>query len=78
MIMSQALVEAGMDRTEAYELVQKHSMHSWDTEEDFRDILRNDADVTTVLAGDALESLFDYSYYLSHVDHIYNKVGLKG
>jgi adenylosuccinate lyase len=73
-----ALVEAGMDRTEAYELVQKHSMHSWDTEEDFREILRNDAEVTAVLAGDALESLFDYSYYLSHVDHIYSKVGLKG
>ena len=73
-----ALVEAGMDRTEAYELVQKHSMYSWDTDEDFRDVLRKDEQVTSVLAGDTLESLFDYSYYLSHVDYIYSKVGLNG
>ena len=73
-----ALVEAGMDRTEAYELVQKHSMRSWDTEEDFRDILRKDAAVTSILPVQALDSLFDYSYYLSHVDHIYSKVGLSG
>jgi len=73
-----ALVEAGMGRTEAYELVQKHSMHSWDTEEDFRDILRSDAAVTAVLSVESLAPLFDYSYYLSHVDYIYNKVGLRG
>jgi adenylosuccinate lyase len=73
-----ALVEAGMGRTEAYELVQKHSMRSWDTEEDFRDILRGDAAVTAVLSVESLAPLFDYSYYLSHVDYIYNKVGLSG
>ncbi len=73
-----ALVEAGMGRTEAYELVQKHSMRSWDTEEDFRDILRSDAAVTAVLSVESLAPLFDYSYYLSHVDYIYNKVGLRG
>ncbi|MEE2656193.1 MAG: adenylosuccinate lyase [Chloroflexota bacterium] len=73
-----ALVEAGMDRTEAYELVQKHSMHSWDTEEDFRDILRNDPHVTSILPVDSLDSLFDYSYYLTYVDDIYTKVGLNG
>ena len=73
-----ALVEAGMDRTEAYELVQKHSMHSWDSEEDFREILRNDSQVMSILPADSLDSLFDYSYYLSHVDYIYNRVGLNG
>ena len=73
-----ALVEAGMDRTEAYELVQNHSMRSWDTEEDFRVLLRKDDRVTAVLPAGALESLFDYSYYLGHVDHIYSKVGLTG
>ncbi len=73
-----ALVEAGMGRTEAYELVQKHSMRSWDTEEDFREILRNDAQVTAILQEDSLDALFDYKYYLSHVDHIYSKVGLSG
>ena len=73
-----ALVEAGMDRTEAYELVQKHSMHSWDTEEDFRDLLRKDSQVTSILSVHSLDSLFDYSYYLTYVDDIYNKVGLNG
>ena len=73
-----ALVEAGMDRTEAYELVQKHSMHSWDSGEDFREILRNDPQVRSILSADSLDSLFDYSYYLSHVDYIYNRVGLNG
>ena len=66
-----ALVEAGMDRTEAYELVQERSMRSWDSEEDFRDLLRADSRVAAMLPGDALECLFEYDYYLGHVDYIY-------
>ena len=72
-----ALVEAGMDRAEAYDLVQEHTMRSWDDEEDFRDLLRSDPRVTAALPGDALERLFDYGYYLRHVDHIYEAAGIR-
>ena len=71
-----ALVEVGMDRTEAYELVQERSMRSWDSEEDFRDLLRADVRVAAMLPGDALEGLFDYGYYLEHVDYIYQAAGI--
>ncbi len=71
-----ALVEAGMDRAEAYDLVQEHTMRSWDGEEDFRDLLRADPRVTAALPGGALEGLFDYGYYLGHVDHIYKAAGI--
>ena len=71
-----ALVESGMDRTDAYELVQERAMESWDTEADFRDLLRADPRVTAALPGDALEGLFDYGYYLEHVDHIYRAAGI--
>ena len=71
-----ALVEAGMDRAEAYELVQERSMRSWDSEEDFRDLLRADSRVAAMLPGDSLECLFEYDYYLGHVDYIYQAAGI--
>ena len=41
-----ALVESGLDRTSAYELVQRHALAAWDRGEDFREAIRSDLDVT--------------------------------
>ena len=72
-----ALVEKGMSREEAYELVQRHALYAWDSGEDFRELLRSDVSVSALLPGDELEALFDYGYYLRHVDAVFDRLGLE-
>ena len=49
-----ALVEAGLTRERAYELVQRNAMRAWDEEVPLAELLAADADVTAVLSADAL------------------------
>ena len=70
-----ALVESGMDRTEAYKKVQAISMRSWDEGLDFRDLLRGDTAVKDAIGGDELDDLFDYKHYLRYTRHTYRRLG---
>ncbi|MFZ5595402.1 MAG: adenylosuccinate lyase [Bacillota bacterium] len=71
-----ALVNKGITREKAYELVQRNAMESWRARKSFRDLLMEDADVMKLLSRDELEGLFDYSYHLGRVDDIYKRFGL--
>jgi adenylosuccinate lyase len=70
------LVENGVDRDAAYDAVQRNSMKSWDEEIDFRELVKTDSVVTEKVSAEALDDLFDYQFYLGHVDHIYGRVGI--
>lgn len=72
-----ALVEAGMDRKQAYELVQAHSMKAWETGGDFRQAVAADPRITGLIPPPILSALFDYAYFLRHVDHTFNRLGFK-
>jgi adenylosuccinate lyase len=72
-----ALVESGLDRTSAYELVQRHALSAWDKSEDFRDSVKSDPDVTSRLGGDDVARLFDYGYYLRHVGRTFSRLGFE-
>ncbi|MCL0063259.1 adenylosuccinate lyase [Peptococcaceae bacterium] len=71
-----ALVDKGLTRERAYELVQRNAMECWQTGRDFKELLKSDKDVMDYLTTDELEELFDYSYYLRHIDEIYSRFGL--
>jgi adenylosuccinate lyase len=68
------LVESGMDRTAAYEVVQRNALKSWEEGRDFRELL--EADPQCCLKGEALGQAFDPGYFLRHVDAIYARFGL--
>ena len=70
-----ALVESGLDRTSAYELVQRHALAAWDKGEDFRESVKSDPDVTSRLGADEVAGLFDYGYYLRHVGRTFSRLG---
>jgi adenylosuccinate lyase len=70
-----ALVESGLDRTSAYELVQRHALAAWDQGEDFRDSVKADPEVTSQLTPQQLAGLFDYGYYLRHVTRTFDRLG---
>ena len=71
-----ALIDKGLSRQKAYELVQRNAMKAWKERTDFLQLLEADSEVTVSLPPAELESLFDYQYYLKHVDHIFERLGL--
>ena len=71
-----ALIEAGMAREEAYAIIHDRSMQSWQNGEDFRGLIRSEPEVAERLNGDELESLFDYGYYVRHIDETFERAGL--
>ena len=69
-----ALVEGGMPRQRAYELVQRHAMRAWGEDRSFRELLAEDPAVTAVLPRMQLDGLFDVGHHLRHVDTIFERV----
>lgn len=69
-----ALTEKGLSREEAYALVQRNAMKSWQEERDFQTLLKQDPDVTGHLSAEELDTLFDLAYYLRNVDYIFKRV----
>ncbi len=71
-----ALIEAGMAREAAYAIVHDRSMQSWQNGEDFRGLICSEPEVAARLDRDELDSLFDYGYYVRHVDETFERAGL--
>jgi adenylosuccinate lyase len=71
-----ALIDKGLSRQKAYELVQRNAMPVWLKNRNFLSLLKADAEVTAKLSPSELESLFDYQYYLRYIDDIFNRLGL--
>ena len=71
-----ALINKGLSRQKAYEMVQRNAMKAWKGNKDFPSLLKADPEVTAALPQEELEPLFDYQYYLRYVDEIFERLGL--
>lgn len=71
-----ALMERGVPRKIAYEMVQKNAMQSFDDRTDFAYQLLQDNEIMTYLTADDLDTLFDYEYYLRHIDYVYKRAAI--
>jgi adenylosuccinate lyase len=69
-----ALASRGVSRDRAYEWVQRNAMRSSGEGLDFRDLLRQDRDLTAVLPAADLDRLFDLGHQLRHVDEVFRRV----
>ncbi|MFQ5826837.1 MAG: lyase family protein, partial [Dehalococcoidia bacterium] len=69
-----ALIDKGMSRQGAYEVVQRNAMRSWKERADFLGFLGADSEVSSHLPRTELEGLFDYDYFLKHVDEIFERL----
>ena len=68
-----ALVESGMNRDDAYRVVQDAAMGAWEGEAGFRELLEVDDDVRQRL-GDRLDPLFDPAYALRNLSVVFERV----
>jgi len=66
-----ALVESGLERDEAYRVVQRHAMRAWDEGLDFRGLVRSDPQIGGRVS---LEEVFDLGVYTKHVHTIFARV----
>jgi adenylosuccinate lyase len=71
-----ALINKGLTREEAYKMVQDNAMKAWQQRKDFLSLLEADRQITAHLSKKELNSLFDYGYYLKHVDEVFERLGL--
>jgi adenylosuccinate lyase len=69
-----ALVESGLERADAYRLVQRNAMRAWDEERDFRELVRADAEIAAHLDAGALDEVFDLDATIAHLDSVFDRV----
>jgi adenylosuccinate lyase len=69
-----ALAGKGASREEAYAMVQRNAMTSWNEGDDFMDLLVKDQDVGRYLNQEEIRECFEIQYYLRHVNTIFDRV----
>jgi adenylosuccinate lyase len=69
-----ALVESGLERADAYRLVQRNAMRAWDEERDFRELVRADADILARLDAAALDDVFDLHATVTNLDSTFDRL----
>ena len=70
------LIDTGMSREDAYDLIQPYTAKSWDEQVPFRPLLEADPTISARLTKEELDDAFDYHWHLRHVDDIFERVGL--
>jgi len=66
-----ALVESGLERDDAYRLVQGHALRAHEEAQDFRELIRADKEI----AGRVdLDTVFELGWYTRHVDTVFERL----
>jgi adenylosuccinate lyase len=66
-----ALVDSGLERAEAYRLVQRSAARAWDEERDLRELVTADPEI----AGRVdLDAVFDLGAFTRHVDTVFERL----
>lgn len=70
------LMEKGLTRAKAYDLIQRRAMKSWNDGLDFKGLLSGDKEILKYINNEELDKIFDLDYYLRNVNHIFKRLGL--
>jgi len=68
------LIERGMSREDAYRVVQRNAMRSWNEGTDFQRLLLEDNEVMTYINAKDIENAFRIENFLRHIDFIFKRV----
>jgi len=68
------LADLGLERQEAYEMVQRNALKVWDTGRDFRSLLLADKEIRKHLPKKDITEIFSLEYHLKHVEDIFQRV----
>lgn len=71
------LMEKGLARPQAYDVVQKCAFESRSMNRDFKEVLLNDSKIKRYLSRNQIEACFDIRYYLRHIPTIFKNLNLE-
>lgn len=71
-----ALVRKGVTREDAYKMVQRNAMTTWETKTPLRETLGTDNEIMSKISVEELDAIFDDSRMLKNVDAIFARCGL--
>ena len=71
------LVDKGLSREKAYDLVQPLAMEAWEADESFKKHVLASDEMGNHLSQQEIEEVFDLSHHTQNVDTIFERVGLK-
>ena len=69
-----ALIEKDMPRQQAYVVVQRRAMESWETQKSFPDLIRADEEIQSKLSTEELDAVFSLDPYTRFEDEIIERV----
>lgn len=68
------LIEKGMSRESAYDLVQPNAIKSWEQKLDFKTLMEQNQDVRSHLTQAEIDDCFNPQHHIKHVDEIFRRV----
>ncbi len=71
-----ALVDKGLSRERAYELIQKKAMQAWKKKGDFKSLILKDPEIKKHLNKDEIKKCFNIEWFLRNVDKIFKRINL--
>jgi adenylosuccinate lyase len=72
-----ALVDKGLKRQVAYEMVQKSAMRTWNEKIPFKDTLSQNTDIMQYFTPSDIEKFFGFDEIFEKVDYIYDRCDIK-
>jgi len=70
------LIEKGMSREDAYDLVQPLAMKAWEEKRPFRSLIEGNKEISSRLVPEELKEAFDLAHHTRNVDAIFKRAGL--
>ena len=67
------LTTVGLTREEAYKIVQKNAMKSWNNKSPFFENIINDKKITNKIPVNKLKKLFNFSYHTKRINIIFKR-----
>jgi len=67
------LIKKGITREAAYGIVQTNAMETWKSGSEFRDLIKNDKKIRSLLSNKEIERCFDLKHHLRNVDTIFKR-----
>ncbi len=68
------IIEKGVSREDAYDIVQRNAMKCWETKTGFCDVLKKDKQLSRFLSAEDIDGCFDISGDFQYVEAIFKRV----
>jgi adenylosuccinate lyase len=71
-----ALAQKGVNREDAYQMVQRNAMNCYETKKPFLDLILNDVEILSYLSEKEIRDIFSDDRYRKHVDFLLKRTGV--